>query len=134
MYDTTKEETFALVRKWVDRTQQSAREDAVFFVVGNKADLEEAREVETHDGADLAREHGYGFFETSAKTGKNVNTLFEAVAAKAFEVKTAKSGKSTKGAKGGKRNGGGVDSPSRKSENVSLKLNQKRQKRESCKC
>ena len=90
VYDTTKEQTFGLVRKWLDRTQQGAREDAVFFIVGNKADLEEHREVETHEGADLAKENGFGFFETSAKTGHHVGALFEAIARKALAVKSAK--------------------------------------------
>eukprot|EP01087_Luapelamoeba_hula_P011012 TRINITY_DN2958_c0_g1_i1.p1 TRINITY_DN2958_c0_g1~~TRINITY_DN2958_c0_g1_i1.p1 ORF type:complete len:747 (+),score=147.85 TRINITY_DN2958_c0_g1_i1:89-2329(+) len=41
-------------------------------LVGNKMDLTDQREVTTEQGADLAKEWGVPFFETSAKTGENV--------------------------------------------------------------
>lgn len=48
----------------------------VFVVVGNKCDSE-AREVSTEEGAELARQLGSGFWETSAKTRTNVDIAVE---------------------------------------------------------
>ena len=47
--------------------------DALIFLVGNKKDRENEREVSTAKGESFAREKGlHGFFETSAKSGDGV--------------------------------------------------------------
>lgn len=48
-------------------------------LVGNKADLEEKREVSFEQGRDLAKDFGIAFFETSAKTGRDVDEVFKRV-------------------------------------------------------
>jgi len=45
-------------------------------LVGSFCDLESKREVSTREGEDLARAWGVPFFETSAKTGVNVQECF----------------------------------------------------------
>jgi len=45
-------------------------------LVGNKVDLEQEREVSFEDGKGLARQWGCPFFETSAKSKRNVDELF----------------------------------------------------------
>lgn len=47
------------------------------LLVGNKCDLEEKRSVSKQDGERLALEWGCQFFETSAKTGHNVQKVFQ---------------------------------------------------------
>ena len=42
------------------------------MVLGNKCDLEESRVVTEQKGRILAAEYGAEFFETSAKSGQNV--------------------------------------------------------------
>ncbi|OMO71513.1 Small GTPase superfamily, partial [Corchorus capsularis] len=51
--------------------------DIVMALVGNKADLQEIREVTVQDGKDYAEKNGMFFIETSAKTADNINRLFE---------------------------------------------------------
>ncbi|KAJ3434731.1 ras gtpase-related [Anaeramoeba flamelloides] len=45
-------------------------------LVGNKADLEGDRKVQIEDGKQLSEKYQCPFFETSAKTGKNVEESF----------------------------------------------------------
>jgi len=51
-------------------------------LVGNKTDLERERVIKTESGKALADKHNIMFFETSAKTGSEVDKFFEAVARK----------------------------------------------------
>jgi len=46
------------------------------MLVGNKCDLEDRREVETHEGEQLAKVIGCQFKEASAKTRENVEEAF----------------------------------------------------------
>lgn len=49
------------------------------IVVGSKADLQKKREVGEDEGRKFAEERGFGFFEVSIKTGKNVKEAFDAL-------------------------------------------------------
>ena len=53
-------------------TTQYGQQDVDVIVLGNKCDLEESRVVTEHKGQTLAAEYGAEFFETSAKSGQNV--------------------------------------------------------------
>ena len=50
--------------------------DSPIILVGNKYDLAVERNVTMHEGEDFAHEWGIPFFETSAKTGHNVQEMF----------------------------------------------------------
>ena len=50
--------------------------DSPIILVGNKYDLAAERNVTMQEGEDLAHEWGIPFFETSAKTGHNVQEMF----------------------------------------------------------
>lgn len=47
------------------------------MLVGNKIDLEDQRKVSSEEAMAFAKEFGCTYIETSAKTGHNVNKLFE---------------------------------------------------------
>ena len=45
-------------------------------LIGNKCDLEKERKVSKEEGENLAQKYGIPFYETSAKTGANVQEAF----------------------------------------------------------
>ena len=46
-------------------------------MVGNKCDLDEERQVTFEEGEEFAKDNGMLFFEVSAKTGHNIEQVFE---------------------------------------------------------
>lgn len=76
IYDCTRSETFSSVKKWKDEIEKINPKIPV-YLLGNKIDLKEKRKVSTDEGKDIASTLGLKYFETSAKTGENVSTLFE---------------------------------------------------------
>ena len=52
---------------------------AVFHIIGHKADQETERAVTTREGQQFADFHGLHFMETSAVTGQNVEDAFTAI-------------------------------------------------------
>ena len=76
-YDITDKQRFINLRKWIDEIISKAPLDTRNILVGNKCDLSNEREVTEEEGKKFADEFGMLFFETSAKTGYNVNFAFE---------------------------------------------------------
>lgn len=100
VYDITKASSLVKAKHWVAELQRQASPGIVIALVGNKLDLVEddeegeggeaqegedeedgkVRRVSTKEGKDYADEEGLLFFETSAKSGHNVNEVFTAIA------------------------------------------------------
>ena len=48
------------------------------MLIANKTDMPESeKKIDSARGMALAEQHGLSFFETSAKTGHNINLVFE---------------------------------------------------------
>lgn len=76
-YDITRDETFENLRSWLKEIKQHAFEDVRIYLIGNKSELESAREVSFDRAIEFARQNGiHKCFETSAKTGQNVEEVF----------------------------------------------------------
>lgn len=60
------------------------------LLVGNKCDLENERAVHPNDGTSLGVSWGCPFYETSAKTKKNVETIFIEVVREVIKTKSKK--------------------------------------------
>ena len=81
VYSIDSEESFKSIEKWLNDIKTQSNPDVKIFLIGNKADLEDKREVTKESGEKFAKEHNISFFtETSAKTGFNVQNVFIEVA------------------------------------------------------
>jgi Ras-related protein Rab-5C len=65
----------------------------LIFLVGNKVDLKEKRQIRTDEGAQKAAGLGVQFAEVSAKTGFGVGDLFASVSQIVLENEAAKTEK-----------------------------------------
>lgn len=76
VYDTTSRDSFNALTNWLNDARTLASPNIVILLVGNKRDLEEAREITTLEASTFAQENDLIFLETSAKTGDNVEEAF----------------------------------------------------------
>jgi len=76
VYDIARRSSFDSISSWIEDCKNSSPKSVFMVLVGNKSDLEENREVSEEEGRELAEKNGMLFFETSAKTGKNVEQVF----------------------------------------------------------
>ncbi|KAI3388186.1 hypothetical protein SNEBB_006232 [Seison nebaliae] len=80
VYDVTSDESFQQTRKWIDDVRTERGTEVIIVLVGNKTDLNESRQVNFDDGQSKAQELNVMFLETSAKSGYNVQKLFQMIA------------------------------------------------------
>ncbi|XP_002157327.2 ras-related protein Rab-27A isoform X1 [Hydra vulgaris] len=79
IFDLAHEESFVNVRCWLSQLQTHAYcEDPIIVLVGNKSDLDD-RAVDESAARQLADSLGIQYFETSAKTGKNVSEAVQSL-------------------------------------------------------
>ena len=81
VYSIDKRTSFENLEIWLNEIKEKGNPDVKIFLVGNKNDLIENREVSTEEGEKFYETHKLNFFiETSAKTGINAEELFKRVA------------------------------------------------------
>jgi small GTP-binding protein len=76
VYDITNKQSFNNINTWIDDCKNQSPKTIFFVLVGNKSDLENKRQVNYNEGLKFAQENNILFFESSAKTGKNVEDIF----------------------------------------------------------
>lgn len=88
-YDITNKESFKNIQQWYEKAEtQNTNEISQYILVGCKADIAETgRQVQTAEAAAYAEKLGIPFFETSVKTGANIEKIFMALAEKMPLVK-----------------------------------------------
>jgi Ras-related protein Rab-6A len=77
VYDITSRDSFENLDKWHKFTLDHA--NPMFFVVGNKVDLQDSRQVAAEEGKEWASGHSAQFFEISAYSFVSVNELMQAI-------------------------------------------------------
>ena len=77
VYDISNHSSFEDIQIWIDDCTKQTAKSVLLFLIGNKSDLNDNREVSYEEGEAYAKSHKMMFLETSAKTGHNINQIFE---------------------------------------------------------
>ena len=77
VYDITNRNSFNSVQSWIDDCTKQTPKSILLLLIGNKNDLNDRREVQYEEGAEFAKKRNMIFLETSAKTGNNIDKIFE---------------------------------------------------------
>ena len=81
VYSIDNRQSFLHVRNWLNEIRAKSNPDIKIVLIGNKADLEEEREVTFEEGQKYKEENELLFFrEASAKSGLNSKEIFEEAA------------------------------------------------------
>jgi Ras-related protein Rab-22 len=103
VYDITKKRSFKTLQNWVNELITLGPENIVICIAGNKADLNNEREIDFEMALNYAKEVGDDTvcLETSAKEDTNVNMLFKQIA-KRLDVGGSDSNNDGQDSNGGK--------------------------------
>jgi len=86
LYDITNRISFEAIKRMLEGKKIGEKIPDWCILVGNKADLEEEREVSYEEGRLLAEElDGTEFFEVSAKTRDGIEHVFKSISKRIFE-------------------------------------------------
>ena len=87
-YDITDNQSFNIAEyEWINQIKNdSSLKEKVIFLVGNKSDLEDQRVISKEEGEELSKKYGVMFSECSAKTGENVNFIFNELIKKCYQL------------------------------------------------
>ena len=80
MFDVTNKKSFENIKKWNEIITRVAHPNVILILIGNKVDLQDSREVSSEEGMELAKELKIYYMETSVKTNKNIDEVFEWIA------------------------------------------------------
>ncbi len=76
VYDITEKKTFYDVTSWLQDCRDMCYKNILIYLIGNKSDLEDKRQVTEEEGREFAEENNLVFFETSALNGNNIEEIF----------------------------------------------------------
>ncbi|KAH0787984.1 Ras-related protein Rab-4B [Histomonas meleagridis] len=95
VFDITEQKSFDELSFWLGQFRQLADPNASIILVGNKADLEDQRQVTREAAEGYATSNMLDYLETSAVSGQNIGEVFDRIAHQLFN--SAKEGKITTG-------------------------------------
>ncbi len=78
VFDVNNKQTLIKIPGWVSSIKKSVKRGIPMILIGNKIDLD--RKVEREEAERLAKKLGCEYIETSAKTGANIERVFEKIA------------------------------------------------------
>ena len=88
MFDVTNITSYENVRNWTESIKihiSSEINNIPVIIIGNKIDIKQ-REIKTEEAKKFCQELGYKYFETSAKTGENVNHTIKYLAKEVLRI------------------------------------------------
>lgn len=75
-YDCTNQKSFDNVQTWLSQIENNANPGVLVMLIATKSDMVDQMQVAPEQGRTFAEEHKLCFFETSSKTGVNVEESF----------------------------------------------------------
>jgi small GTP-binding protein len=91
VFDLTDSNSLEVTRRWVTELHQARGSSCGVIVVGNKSDLQDQRFKDVADARPYCEANAVDYFETSAKSGRNVDAAFLCLAKKMVAMKVAPS-------------------------------------------
>ena len=88
-YDVCDIKSYDNVKDWIQQIELNAKSSICKVLVGNKCDRSD-RVIKEEDGKKLADKYMMNFYETSAKSGKNVNEVFTYLTTEILKVSKTK--------------------------------------------
>lgn len=88
VYDISKRITFEHCGRWLDELRAHSDSNIFVMLVGNKADLEEQRQVSTQEAKEFSEQNRVAFIETSALEALNVEEAFTQVSSPRDRVRS----------------------------------------------
>jgi len=76
VYDISNYSTFESIQSWIDDCKIQSSKSILLILIGNKADLNDDRQVTYEEGEQFAKRNNMIFLESSAKTGYNIKEIF----------------------------------------------------------
>ena len=89
VYDVTNSETYENLKYWMQSIKNNlgnSIDDIPIIIIGNKIDCQE-REVSVEEAENFWKEQGFSYFETSAKTGENIEKTIIFLVKRVINVK-----------------------------------------------
>ena len=80
VFDLTNRQSYEHVQRWMNDINKFAKDNVLKFLIGNKADLINERQVHYEEARALASQMNTTYFSLSAKKNENINEFFEAAA------------------------------------------------------
>ena len=80
VYSIDKRSSFKDIELWIKELKVNSSPDIKIMLIGNKLDLKEKREVTYEEGLKYLNDYEMiNFYETSAKTGENIQKIFQEI-------------------------------------------------------
>ena len=76
VYDITNRKSFESIDELANLVRKNNSQTSPIVLIGNKTDLKDERKISLKSGADLAKENGFIFMESSCKDNYNVSDAF----------------------------------------------------------
>lgn len=76
-YDVTDRKSFEALGQWINLCEECKPSQSTIVIVGNKIDM--GRVVLKEEAKMFAKKLGYQYFEVSARTGENINSMFNSL-------------------------------------------------------
>ena len=76
VYDISDKKSFNDVDLWLKDCREICFKSVLIYLIGNKSDLVDKRQVSYEEGEKFAQENNLSFYETSALNGNNIEEIF----------------------------------------------------------